>query len=88
MTVGELFARMDSREFAYWQAIHRYYDPVGGEWDQVGLLASAAVAPYCDRGRTPKPRDFVPVDKPPQHEVQIREELMKMAAALGQLPTE
>ncbi len=83
MRVGELMETMDSREFAYWQAMHRYYEPIGGEWDQVGLLASAALAPYCKPGQTPDPRDFVPVDKPPQHQIQIDDNLRRLKEDLG-----
>lgn len=83
MTVGELFARMDSREFSYWMAIHRYYWPIGGEWEQTGLVASAILAPYCGRGKSPKVQDFIPVDRPPQHQSLIDEELRKLKEALG-----
>lgn len=83
MTVGELFTRMDSREFAYWQAYHRYYEPIGGEWEQTGLAVAATLAPYCPRGRTPKPRDFIPTEKPPQHRLQIEEEFEKIRRAMA-----
>lgn len=85
MTLGELFRRMDSREFARWLAMHTYYEPIGGEWEQTGTLAAAILAPYCKRGQTPDPDDFIPVQKKkPQHKTQIEETLRRMAADLGQ----
>ena len=78
MTVRELFTRMDSREFAYWVALHRHYHPLPDEWRQTGLAVSASLAPYCPRGRTPKPEDFVPIDKAPQHQLQIQAVLEQM----------
>lgn len=78
ITLAELFSTMGSREFAYWQAYHRYFEPIGGDWEQTGLIAAATLAPYCERTRTPKPDDFVPVEKPPQHQAQIDAVLRKM----------
>ena len=83
MRLEDLFENMSSREFAYWQAYHRYYEPVGGEWHQTGLVASAVLAPYCPRGSTPKPKDFIPVMKPPQHPIQMLEELARIKQDLG-----
>lgn len=85
MTLGELFRRMDSREFGLWLAMHTYYEPIGGAWEQTATLASAVLAPYCKRGQTPDPEDFIPVKKKkPQHKSQIQETLRRMAADLGQ----
>jgi len=84
MTLEELFERMGSREFSYWRAYHRFFEPIGGDWQQTGLLASAALAPYCPRGRTPAPRDFVPVEKPPDHQIQIDAALEQMRKDMGQ----
>jgi hypothetical protein len=84
MTVRELSQRMDSRELAEWIAMHRYYSPLPDSWRQTGLLASASLAPYCSKGRTPKPDDFVPVEEPPQHESQMLDVLAEMAALLKQ----
>jgi len=83
MTVRQLCEQMDSREFAEWVAIHRHYHPLPDEWRQTGLMASASLAPYCPRGRTPKAEDFVPVARAPQHEMQIAETLAQLAKDLG-----
>lgn len=82
-TVKELCEQMDAREFAEWVAIHRHYHPLPDEWRQTGLLASASLAPYCPRGRTPKADDFVPVVKAPQHELQIQDALAQLAKDLA-----
>jgi len=84
MTLGELFERMDSREFSRWIAFHTYYEPLGGEWEQTATLAAAILAPYCKRGQTPDPDEFVPTKKrKPQHRTQIQETLRRMAADLN-----
>jgi len=84
MKLEDVLTQMSSREFSYWLAYHRYYEPVGGAWEQAGLVASASLAPYCPRGKTPKPKDFIPVLKPPQHRLQMLEELQKLKQALEQ----
>ena len=83
MTVRQLCREMDSREFAEWIAIHRHFHPLPDTWRQTGLMASAALAPYCPRGRTPKAEDFVPVVKAPQHELQIQKAFEKLARDLA-----
>lgn len=83
MTVRELSQRMDSQELAEWITMHRYFSPLPDTWRQTGLLASASLAPYCSKGRTPKPDDFVPVEDPPQHESQMLDVLAEMAALLN-----
>lgn len=83
MTVKRLCQEMDSREFAEWIAIHRHYHPLPDPWRQTGLVASATLAPYCPRGRTPKVEDFVPIAKAPQHEQQIQEALAQLAKDLA-----
>jgi hypothetical protein len=82
MTVGELSRRMDSRELAEWIVMHRYFMPLPDTWRQTGLLASAALAPYCSKGRTPKPDDFVPVEEAPQHTSQMLDVLAEMVRDL------
>jgi hypothetical protein len=83
MTVKRLCQEMESREFAEWIAIHRHFHPLPDTWRQTGLMASAALAPYCPRGRTPKAEDFVPVSKAPQHELQMQEALEQLARDLA-----
>lgn len=73
---------MDSREYSEWIAVHRYYHPLPDDWQQVGLVASATLAPYCRRGSTPKPQDFVPTATPPQHEMQIRDAVERLSRDL------
>jgi hypothetical protein len=48
------------------------------------LLTSAILAPHSPKGKTPKAEDFVPLDKPPQHEAQVMDALMELRRALGQ----
>lgn len=74
---------MDSRELSEWIAFHRYFSPLPDAWKETGLLASAALAPYCPRGRTPKPDDFIPIEKPPQHQLQMLEQLEALKNAIG-----
>jgi hypothetical protein len=83
MTVRRLCEEMDSREFAEWVAIHRHFHPLPDAWRQTGLMASATLAPYCPRGRTPKIDDFIPVVKAPQHELQIQAALEQLAKDLA-----
>ena len=78
MTVKQLCEQMDSREFAEWVAIHKFYNPLPDDWRQTGLITAAVLAPHSPRGRTPKPEDFVPIDKAPQHQLQMLEILAKM----------
>lgn len=80
MTLEDVLTKMSSREFGFWLAYHRYYEPVGGDWDKMGLVVSASLAPYCPRGSAPKPKDFIPVLKPPQHPIQMLAELERIKA--------
>jgi hypothetical protein len=83
MTVGELEQRMDSRELSEWLAFARYFQPLDNSWAQTGVIASAALAPYCKRGSAPRPGDFVPTAQPPQHETQMTDVLFQMKQDLG-----
>lgn len=78
MTVRELGERMDSRELSEWIAYTRHFEPLPDSWRQAGMLASMILAPHCERGRAPKAADFVPIEPPPQHPDQIREEVQKL----------
>lgn len=83
MTVRELGQRMDSREFSEHIAYARWFAALPDEWRQTGLLAAALLAPHCERGKRPKPEDFVPVERAPQHESQDLAALMKLRRAFG-----
>ena len=82
MTVAELCSRMDSQELSEWMAVHRYFMPLPDPWHQTGVLASAALAPYSGKGKTPKPADFVPLQQPPRHPLQDEEALLEFSRQL------
>lgn len=70
---------MDSREFSMWIAWCRWYSPLADSWQQAGMIASAVIAPYCQRGRVPSAADFIPVeDNAPKHPNQIRDVVAQM----------
>ena len=69
---------MELDEFREWWAYCRYIEPFGRDWHQTGTLAAASVAPYCSRGRTPKPEDFIPIETPPQTAEEMAAELAKL----------
>ena len=69
---------MDSRELSEWMAFHRFFMPLTDSWHQTGILASAMLAPYSGRSKPPKPQDFVPIETPPNHEVQDRAALEEL----------
>lgn len=83
MTVGELSRRMDSRELAEWMAYTRYYEAIGNPWAETGLIVSALLAPHAQKGKAPKPSDFIPIEPAPQHEAQARDVLMDLMRQLG-----
>jgi hypothetical protein len=83
MTVGELERRMSAVEFAEWLAYTRYFEAIPDSWRETGLLASAVLAPYSAKGRTPKADDFVPIEKPPQHQDQMLDQLRQLKQDLG-----
>ena len=84
MTVAELSVRMDSRELAEWMAYTRYYQALPDPWRQTGLEVSAMLAPYSPRGKAPSAEDFNPIEKAPQHNDQVMEQLRMLAQSLGQ----
>lgn len=77
MTVRELGQRMDVAEYRTWLALHRYVNPLGGEWRQTARIVAATLAPYS-KGRPPKEDDFMPTEKPPMTAEQIAAELSKL----------
>jgi hypothetical protein len=78
MTVGELEQRMDSRELSEWLAWARFFQPLDNSWAQTGILASVTLAPHARRGHAPKPSDFIPTERPPQHPSQMLSVLAQM----------
>lgn len=78
MTVGEIEQRMDSRELSEWLAYHRFFRPLDDSWTQTGIMASASLMPYSRRGHAPKPADFVPLERPPQHKTQMMDVIAQM----------
>jgi hypothetical protein len=83
MTVRELSERMDSQELTEWIAYTKFYEALPDPWRQTGLLASSVLAPYCPKGKTPKSEDFVPLEKPPQHEDQVIAVIEQLRRELG-----
>lgn len=80
-TVAEIDA-MDSREFSQWIAYGRWFRPLDNPWQQTGMMVTSMLAPYSKHA--PDPDTFIPIDdNTPQHPVQIRETLRRMAADLG-----
>ena len=45
---------------------------------------SAMLAPYSPKGKAPSAEDFNPIEKPPQHQDQMLEQLRLLAKSLGQ----
>ena len=82
MTVAELCDRMSSTELSEWMAVHRYFMPLQDSWHQTGIMASAMLAPYSGKSKPPKPIDFVPIEKPPQHELQMQAALEELRRQL------
>jgi hypothetical protein len=78
MTVRELGQRMDVAEYRRWLALHRFVNPIGGEWRQTARLIAATLAPHSSRGRPPREDDFMPIERPPMTAAQIEAELSKL----------
>jgi hypothetical protein len=81
-TVAEI-ERMSAREFAVWLAYTRYFEAIPDSWRETGLIASAVLAPYSAKGKAPKADDFVPIDKPPQHQQQMAEQIRQLQNFFG-----
>ena len=82
MTVRELSERMDSQELTEWAAYTRYFRALPDEWEQTGLVVSSLLAPYS-KDKIPKPSDFIPLERPPNHHEQDKAALLKLREALG-----
>jgi hypothetical protein len=78
MTVGELERRMDSKELSEWVAYTKHFEALPDSWRETGLVVAATLAPHSPKGRAPKSDDFVPLEKPPQHEDQMLEQLQQL----------
>jgi hypothetical protein len=83
MTQGELCRRMTSEELSEHIAYTRWFAALPDSWRQTGLVVSALLAPHCEKGRRPRPEDFVPIERPPQHESQDLAALMELRRAFG-----
>jgi hypothetical protein len=74
---------MTSEELSEQIAYTRWFAALPDTWRQTGLVVSALLAPHCHKNRIPKPEDFVPVEKPPQHESQDLAALKELRRAFG-----
>ena len=84
MTVGELGTRMDSAEFSEWIAYNRYYSALPDSWRETALIVTALLAPHIGKNsKRPKPEDFIPIEKPPQHESQDIAALLELRRQFG-----
>jgi hypothetical protein len=84
MTVGELSTRMDSAEFSEWIAYNRYYSALPDSWRETALIVTALLAPHIGKNqKRPKPEDFIPIEKPPQHESQDMAALLELRRQFG-----
>jgi len=83
MTVDELCDRMTAAELSEWMALDMYHQPLPNPWYQTGVIASAALAPHCGRGKAPKAEDFVPRARLPQSPEQMMAELAKLKTLTG-----
>jgi hypothetical protein len=45
-------------------------------------MASAMLAPYSGKSKPPKPQDFVPIELPPQHQVQAEDAFRELQRQL------
>lgn len=81
MTVGELLDRMDSAEFSEWIALDRYYERVGDDWLQTGILAAAVLAPYSKSA--PDPKRLIGLEEhAPRHRTQDLDALRRLQSDL------
>lgn len=82
MTVSELLDRMDSEEFSEWISLDRYFERIGDQWMQTGIIASAVLAPYSKS--TPDPKRLIGLDDHvPRHRTQDLDALRRLKADLG-----
>lgn len=73
---------MSSTELAEWKAVDRYFMRLPDPWQQTGVMAASALAPYCPAGQPPRASAVVGLAEPPQHPLQIREALARLHSEL------
>jgi hypothetical protein len=86
MTVGELLARIDSRELTAWMAYERVAGPLGPERAdmQAAIIASTiANANRGKRGRAFKPEDFIPKWDQIRPQQQTEQDHLRLVQALN-----
>lgn len=76
-TVAELGQTMSVAEFKRWLALHRFVNPLGGEWRQSARIVTATLAPYS-KGKHLREEDFMPIERPPMTGAEIAAELSKL----------
>lgn len=67
MTVGEMLARISSRELSEWAAYEQLTGPLGGRRGdvQAAIIAATVANAQRSKGRALLPKDFIPKwDKP------------------------
>ena len=82
MTVGQLCREMDGRELAEWRAVDRYFMRLPDPWQQTGVMAASALAPYSPAGQPPKVSAVVGLAESPQHPLQVRDALARLHSEL------
>lgn len=83
MTVRQIEREMTTRELAEWMAYTRHYEAIPDSWAETGLITSALMAPYCQKGTTPKASDFNPIEPAPQHQLQAIDAIRELNRQLG-----
>ena len=83
MTVGQIEREMTTRELAEWMAYTRHFEAIPDSWAETGLITSALMAPYCQKGTTPKASDFNPIEPAPQHQLQALDAILDLKKQLG-----
>ncbi len=78
MTVQQLEQNMTSRELSEWLAVDLFHQPLSNSWLEAGTVAAAAVAPYAKKGKQLSAHDFVPLQRLPQTQADIENELKKL----------
>lgn len=67
---------MDSEELSEWYADHLYNEPLGGQWEQTGVLWSMIANANPFRSKDSKvflPYDIIPVIKKPEPVVKVEQ---------------